>query len=477
VSWRYTHDYCGWAPLPPRCYAVSGFGLWFGGRAVSVGFDFGLPFSHFTFVPLHRLGERNLSRHFVHGTQTRTIYNNSTVINNYTIHNGNVVNQGMGRDRIASMAKVQIPTTRIVDTRAPQGRIGTRAERVEGSGSSLVVTRPHAPGETAVPSKPPRVEPRLAVNSGSRNATVNSPARSGFGTTPTTLPNRLSPETRINSSSEVSRRDSVPSLGSVATATAPPVRSAEPAPKSIDPAASGRNGRANGFAPGGNQSLPTTATTRDSQGRPAYGNGKAITPLPPVNNHETASPAVANRNQESVESLRQKAPQGSIFITRDNAAQGAVNGSSAINRQPGVPSTSRPQQQLPSWMNQQPANPRGTVAAPSTAVPPLVPRTESPRGGSFRADAPQNYPGNAPAVRSQPSAPAFRATPVAPPVRSEAPRMASPAPAISAPPPVSRSVPSVPSAAPRSSGGEQRSAPAGGGGGGGGGGKRGRGDH
>src|SRR3954463_5506861 len=25
VSWRYSHDYCGWAPLPPRCRAVSGF--------------------------------------------------------------------------------------------------------------------------------------------------------------------------------------------------------------------------------------------------------------------------------------------------------------------------------------------------------------------------------------------------------------------------------------------------------------------
>src|SRR5581483_2836559 len=42
VCWRYSDDYCGWAPLPPHCEYREGVGLVFNGSHVSVGFDFGL---------------------------------------------------------------------------------------------------------------------------------------------------------------------------------------------------------------------------------------------------------------------------------------------------------------------------------------------------------------------------------------------------------------------------------------------------
>ena len=54
VTWRYSVDYCGWAPLPPFTVFVSGIGFIYRGAAVGVGFDFGLGAGFFTFVPDQR---------------------------------------------------------------------------------------------------------------------------------------------------------------------------------------------------------------------------------------------------------------------------------------------------------------------------------------------------------------------------------------------------------------------------------------
>jgi hypothetical protein len=52
VTWRYSNDYCGWAPLPPRAVYREGVGFFYNGLAVSVGFDFGLSWNCFAFVPI-----------------------------------------------------------------------------------------------------------------------------------------------------------------------------------------------------------------------------------------------------------------------------------------------------------------------------------------------------------------------------------------------------------------------------------------
>jgi hypothetical protein len=460
VSWRYSHDYCGWAPLPPRCYAVSGFGLWFGGGAVSVGFDFGLPFHHYSFVPLHRIGDRNPGLHVVRGDRVRNVYNNSTVINNYIVNNGTVVNQGMGRDRIASMTKAQIPTARLVDARPVQGRPGLRAERIEGSGSSLVVTRPHAPVETAPAAKPPRQE-RVAF-SGNRNDNVGSSrVASGVGSVPRVMPSQVAPPAKVTSAVNLASRSEITAT------TRPPVTRSE--------TASPRPERPNGF-PSRNfadRGTPSVPSVRDAT--PA----KPVTPLPPVNKNAVPSTSIANRNPESLESIRQRAPQGSIIIGRDNAN----NNSTTISRPVGAPSTRS--QQVPSWNNN---SGDGSAARPSIVTPPAIPnsRIDSPRANSFRSEnsqlsAPPVRPQPAnpyirqqpsgPSIAPQPAAPAMRSQPSAPPTRSESPR------SYSAPAPSSPSAPS---------GGSSRGAAIGGGeatsrgsavGGGAYSGRRGRGDH
>ena len=50
VYWRYNDNYCGWAPLPPRTAYRTGVGIVYRDKVVSVGFDFGLDVSRFTFV-------------------------------------------------------------------------------------------------------------------------------------------------------------------------------------------------------------------------------------------------------------------------------------------------------------------------------------------------------------------------------------------------------------------------------------------
>jgi hypothetical protein len=54
VTWRYDNYYCGWAPLPPGCAYVSGFGLYYHNAWVSVGFDFGLSPFCWNYIPKDR---------------------------------------------------------------------------------------------------------------------------------------------------------------------------------------------------------------------------------------------------------------------------------------------------------------------------------------------------------------------------------------------------------------------------------------
>ena len=42
VSWRYSNDYCGWAPLPPAACYRPGLGFSYHDRSVGIGFDFGI---------------------------------------------------------------------------------------------------------------------------------------------------------------------------------------------------------------------------------------------------------------------------------------------------------------------------------------------------------------------------------------------------------------------------------------------------
>jgi len=152
VTWRYTDDYCGWAPLPPHCYYREGVGLIYNGVTVSVGFDFGFGAAVFTFVDAHHFCDPHPWRYRCAPTQVTQIYNHTTVNNITVINNGNnnttvvnggghnttVVNNGIPPEHIATVTHTPIRPVRIRETSTPVGR----GEQVNRSGE-LVVNRPH----------------------------------------------------------------------------------------------------------------------------------------------------------------------------------------------------------------------------------------------------------------------------------------------------------------------------------------------
>lgn len=158
VSWRYSDAYCGWAPLPPRAVFVAGHGFTYYGRHVAVGFDFGLSFHHYTFVSTRNFCDPHPYRHRVRNANVVNIYNNTTVINNYNVRNGNVINNGVGRERIARHTQNDIRTVKV--QQASFATANDRMNKMERRGNDLVVYRPQLPKEP--PVKPSVVQNRMA---------------------------------------------------------------------------------------------------------------------------------------------------------------------------------------------------------------------------------------------------------------------------------------------------------------------------
>jgi len=98
VTWRYSANYCGWAPLPPYTAFGAG-GFVYRGSAVSVGFSFGLDAGYYTFVATRDFCNPHPGRYRIAANQTQVIYNETTVINNININRGGhrqiIVNNGI----------------------------------------------------------------------------------------------------------------------------------------------------------------------------------------------------------------------------------------------------------------------------------------------------------------------------------------------------------------------------------------------
>ena len=110
VTWRYSDDYCGWAPLPPFAVYRPGAGFFYRGSSVSVGFDFGLAINCFTFVPTRHFCDPH-PRHFrIAPNEGPRIFNQTTVINNFNFdsHNRTFVNNGIGVQHITAVTRTPI---------------------------------------------------------------------------------------------------------------------------------------------------------------------------------------------------------------------------------------------------------------------------------------------------------------------------------------------------------------------------------
>jgi hypothetical protein len=139
VCWRYSDDYCGWAPLPPRTVYQEGAGFFYNGVAVSAGFDFGLSVNFFTFVPTQNFCDPHPRRYRAAPAEVTKIYNHTTIINNFNInsHDRTIINNGIPPARISAVTHVEIPRFNIHESSAAVPR-GEQLGR-----DTLVVNRPH----------------------------------------------------------------------------------------------------------------------------------------------------------------------------------------------------------------------------------------------------------------------------------------------------------------------------------------------
>ncbi|HEU6448070.1 MAG TPA: DUF6600 domain-containing protein [Verrucomicrobiae bacterium] len=130
VTWRYSDDYCGWAPLPPFAVWQPGFGFVYHGNGVSVGFDFGLAPDCFVFVPSGRFCDVHLRTCRVPIGQITTVYNHTTVINNININiHRTVVNNGIAATFIARATHRQIEPTTVHELRTDYNQRVSDARR------------------------------------------------------------------------------------------------------------------------------------------------------------------------------------------------------------------------------------------------------------------------------------------------------------------------------------------------------------
>jgi hypothetical protein len=163
VTWRYSNDYCGWAPLPPSAVYREGIGFFYQGRNVSFGFDFGLGANCFTFVQTRNFCDPYPRRHRAAPAQVAQIYNQTTVINNFNGHGRNLANRGIDPEHITAVTRTPITPIAIRDGTSPAGR-GAHRDQLGHDGRTLVVNRPHfvdnpAPGENRNNHPPHSVSP------------------------------------------------------------------------------------------------------------------------------------------------------------------------------------------------------------------------------------------------------------------------------------------------------------------------------
>ncbi len=211
VSWRYNDDYCGWAPLPPSARFEYGSGFSFGGSAhIGLNFEFGLRANHYNFVPTSRFHDRSPSRYVVHGDQINHVYNNSTVINNYSVKNNTtVINEGIGRDRIAAATHTRIEPVALRQTASAAG--ATRRDVLDKQNNTLLVYRP--PVDSTRPNANANASTGVKVN-GNRAGRqemikLDAPIEKGSGRVrPNAVPERQDP-VRAGRNTEVKNPEAI----------------------------------------------------------------------------------------------------------------------------------------------------------------------------------------------------------------------------------------------------------------------------
>ena len=137
VFWRHSEGYCGWAPLPAGALFVGG--VWrYNGVRVGVGFDFGLTVGVFTFVAYEHFWEHDYRHYIVPHDRVVIIYRDSHFVNNYRVVNGRVINEGMGRERMAQLTHREVREENLHEIRAREQQENLERRKTEWQRTSRV---------------------------------------------------------------------------------------------------------------------------------------------------------------------------------------------------------------------------------------------------------------------------------------------------------------------------------------------------
>jgi len=140
VTWRWSDDYCGWAPLPPGSEYVDGSGFVYDGSIVSPDFDFGLAPDSFIFVTVRDFCDPHPARHRIDRGRVATIFHQTTALNRFDRDDRlGFINHGIDPARITGVTHVSIRPLAIHETKGEVGLFG-HGEAVQGA--SVVVNRP-----------------------------------------------------------------------------------------------------------------------------------------------------------------------------------------------------------------------------------------------------------------------------------------------------------------------------------------------
>ena len=141
VSWRYTDNYCGWAPLPPGAYFTVGVGLTYHGHHVRHFEDCGLRPSNYRFVAWNHFHDRDFHHYRLAPEHRDQIYNHSVVATGFTGDNHRIKNDGLPPQKVATSTGTPLRPVAIREV-GGTARVGGRVERFEPSNRTVTIYRP-----------------------------------------------------------------------------------------------------------------------------------------------------------------------------------------------------------------------------------------------------------------------------------------------------------------------------------------------
>ena len=153
VSWRYTDNYCGWAPLPPGAFFTAGIGLTFHGRHVDHFEDCGLGPGHYRFVAWNHFHDRDFQHYRLGATKQDQVFRESLVATRFTGRGDKISNEGLPPQKVAAATGTQVRRVALRESTSTTVLAG-RTERFAPDNRTLTVYRPSfgQPSAASAPS-------------------------------------------------------------------------------------------------------------------------------------------------------------------------------------------------------------------------------------------------------------------------------------------------------------------------------------